>query len=80
MLCVFHKEQEVRLSNNSINSTKEKTMGRKGVSKRKPKKSGTNSAADKRSPVQNLVKDKSAPAGQDSSNSWTGSNKPQKKR
>ena len=55
-------------------------MGRKGVSKRKPKKSGKNSAADKRSPVQNLVKDKSAPASQDSSNAWTGSNKPQKKR
>ena len=55
-------------------------MGRKGVSKRKPKKSGSNSAADKRSPVQNLVKDKGAPAGQGSTNSWTGSNKPQKKR
>jgi hypothetical protein len=57
-------------------------MGRKGVSKRKPKKSGKNSAADKGSPVQSLVKDKSAPASQDSSNPWTGSgsNKSQKKR
>ena len=52
-------------------------MGRKGVSKRKPKKSGKNSAADKQSPVQNLVRDKSAPASRESKNPSTGWKKSQ---
>ena len=52
-------------------------MGRKGVSKRKPKKSGKNSAADERSKVQNLVRDKNAPASRDSKNPSTGLKKSQ---
>lgn len=62
-------------------------MGRKGVSKRKPKKSrlvpGTDigGSSNDRSPVQSLVKDKSAPLNRDGmkkpSNGW---NKTQKKR
>jgi hypothetical protein len=77
---IFNKRYqttEVRLFNISIISKKEKTMGRKGVSKRKPKKSGKNSAADERSKVQNLVRDKSAPASRDSQNPSTGSKKSQ---
>jgi len=63
-------------------------MGRKGVSKRKPKKSGTNSSIDihgssnvrsgERSPVQSMVKDKSAPSNRDGMNQSAGSNKQKK--
>jgi len=73
----MHQTTEVRFSNISIISKKEKTMGRKGVSKRKPKKSGKNSAADERSKVQNLVRDKNAPASRDSKNPSTGLKKSQ---
>lgn len=62
-------------------------MGRKGVSKRKPKKSrlvpGTDvsGSSKDRSPVQSLVKDKGVPLNRDdmkkTSNGW---NKTQKKR
>ena len=62
-------------------------MGRKGVSKRKPKKSrpvpnaNVAGSSKDRSPVQSLVKDKSAPVNRDGlkkpSNGW---NKTQKKR
>jgi hypothetical protein len=62
-------------------------MGRKGVSKRKPKKSrlipGTDigGSSNNRSPVQSLVSDKSAPLNRDGikkpSNGWK---KIQKKR
>jgi hypothetical protein len=65
-------------------------MGRKGVSKRKPKKSGPFSNAEingsssdhpgGRSPVQSLVKDKGAPFMRDGMNPSAGSNKSQKKR
>jgi hypothetical protein len=65
---------------------KEKQMGRKGVSKRKPKKSKLVPVADSggssngRSPVQLLV-DKSAPVNRDGmKNPSAGSNKAQKKR
>ncbi len=63
-------------------------MGRKGVSKRKPKQSGTNSSANingsaivrsgERSPVQSAIKDKSAPSNRDGMNQSTGSNKQNK--
>jgi len=65
-------------------------MGRKGVSKRKPKKTRPFSSADitgssngrsiERSPVQSLVKDKGAPSNRDGMNPSAGSNKTQKKR
>ena len=61
-------------------------MGRKGVSKRKPKKSGTSSGADNKSgagvqsSVQSLVKDKGAPPNRGGMNPSAGSNKSQKKR
>ena len=65
-------------------------MGRKGVSKRKPKKSRPFSSTDinssshdrsnQRSPVQSLVKDKGAPWNRDGMNPFVGSNKTQKKR
>ena len=61
-------------------------MGHKGVSKRKPKKSGPLAGADingrsaERSTVQSLVKDKSAPLSRDGMNPSSGSNRPQKKR
>lgn len=60
-------------------------MGRKGVSKRKPKKSGSSSGANTsgssnaRSLVQSLVKDKGAPLNK-GMNPSAGSNKTQKKR
>ncbi len=62
-------------------------MGRKGVSKRKPKKSRLvpvteiGGSSNNRTPVQSLVKDKSVPLNRDdmkkTSNGW---NKTQKKR
>ena len=57
-------------------------MGRKGVSKRKPKKSGpfSNDRPGGPSPVQSLVKDKGAPVTRDGMNPSAGSNKSQKKR
>ena len=56
------------------------TMGRKGVSKRKPKKSGSVGRSGEHSPVQSLVKDKGAPFTRDGMNpSSAGSNKAQKK-
>jgi hypothetical protein len=61
-------------------------MGRKGVSKRKPKKSVPSSGADvkgrsgEQSPVQSLMKDKGSPLNRDGMNPSTGSNKSQKKR
>ena len=66
-------------------------MGRKGVSKRKPKKSGpisntnisgsSNGRSGERPLVQSLVKDKSAPLNnRDGMNPSAGSNKMQKKR
>lgn len=60
-------------------------MGRKGVSKRKPKKSGPSSNTNKgrsgdASAVQNLVKDKGAPLNRDVMNPGAGSNKSTKKR
>jgi hypothetical protein len=63
-------------------------MGRKGVSKRKPKKSrpfssadingSSNNGSNQRSPVQSLVKDKGAPFNRDGMNPSTGSNKQNK--
>jgi hypothetical protein len=67
-------------------SKKEQTMGRKGVSKRKPKKSrpvpGTEigGSSNSRSPVQSLVKDKGAPLNRGGMNPSAGSNTTQKKR
>lgn len=61
-------------------------MGRKGVSKRKPKKSGTlpgsniKGRSDQGSSVQALVNDKGAPPNRDSTNPLAGPNKSQKKR
>ena len=65
-------------------------MGRKGVSKGKPKKSRPFSSADingasndrssQRSPVQSLVNDKGAPLNRDGMNPSAGSTKSQKKR
>jgi hypothetical protein len=65
-------------------------MGRKGVSKRKPKKSrpfssadingSSNSRAMERSSLQSLVKDKGSPLNRDDRNPSAGSNKTQKKR
>ena len=65
-------------------------MGRKGVSKRKPKKSGpssggeisgsSNGRSNERSPIQSLVKDKGTPLARDGMNPSAGSNKSQKKR
>jgi len=60
-------------------------MGRKGVSKRKPKKSGTSSNANisgsstAHSPVQSLMNDKGAPSNRGGVNPSAGSNKKQKK-
>jgi hypothetical protein len=60
-------------------------MGRKGVSKRKPKKVVPSSGADVKgrsgegSSVQSLMKEKGAPLNRDGLNPSTGSNKPQKK-
>ena len=64
-------------------------MGRKGVSKRKPKKSRPFSNADiggssngrsaERSTVQTLVKDKGAPLNRDNANPFARTNKTQKK-
>jgi hypothetical protein len=69
---------------------KQKYIGRKGVSKRKPKKSRPFSSTDinssshdrsnQRSPVQSLVKDKGAPLNRDGMNPSAGSTKSQKKR
>jgi hypothetical protein len=58
-------------------------MGRKGVSKRKPKqqKSSSNGSSSTRSggnAVAVLVKDKSAPVNTGGTNPWTGSNKKHK--
>jgi len=65
-------------------------MGRKGVSKRKPKKSGpisntnisgsSNGRSGERSPVQSMVKDQSASVNRNNTNPSAGSNKTQKKR
>jgi hypothetical protein len=65
-------------------------MGRKGVSKRKPKKNksesndknngSSNASAGKRSPVGALMDDKSAPLNRGGSNPSTGSKKSQKNR
>jgi hypothetical protein len=55
-------------------------MGRKGVSKRKPKKSGSVSTSSERSLVQSLVKDNGAPLNRDGMTPSTGSNKTKKKR
>jgi hypothetical protein len=68
-----------------MNSKKEKQMGRKGVSKRKPKKSIPSSNTNKGrsgdgSLVQSLVQEKGAPLNRDGMNTSTGSNKSQKKR
>lgn len=60
-------------------------MGRKGVSKRKPRKSGPSSGAHsmgrsgERSPVESLVKDKGSPLNRDGMHPSAGSNKAQKK-
>jgi hypothetical protein len=63
-------------------------MGRKGVSKRKSKKSrpfssadisgSSNNGSNQRSPVQSLVKDKGAPFNRDGMNPSSGSNKQNK--
>jgi hypothetical protein len=65
-------------------------MGRKGVSKRKPKKTrpfsnadiggSSNGRSSERSLVQSLLKDKDAPLNRDGMNPAAGSNKTQKKR
>jgi hypothetical protein len=60
-------------------------MGRKGVSKRKPKKSGPLASTNKGrsgdgSLVQSLVQDKGTPLNRDGMNPSAGSNKSQKKR
>jgi hypothetical protein len=60
-------------------------MGRKGVSKRKPKKSGTSSNTNQGrsgdgSAGQSLVQEKGAPLNRDGMNQSSGSNKTQKKR
>jgi hypothetical protein len=63
-------------------------MGRKGVSKRKPKKSRTNTGIGgssnahpgERSSVQSLVKDKGAPRNRNDQNPSNESNKNQIKR
>jgi hypothetical protein len=65
-------------------------MGRKGVSKRKPKKSrpfsnvdisgSSNARSGERSAVQTLVKDKGAPLNRDNSSPSARPNKTQKKR
>lgn len=64
-------------------------MGRKGVSKRKPKKSATNDKnnrgssktrpGESLSPVQSLVNAKDAPLHRDSTNPSAGSNKKTRK-
>ena len=64
-------------------------MGHKGVSKRKPKKSGPSSGIERSGPskdhtgqhslVQSLVKDKGTPFTRDGMNPPSGSNKSQKK-
>ena len=61
-------------------------MGHKGVSKRKPKKlrpvpaTNTGGSSNGRTPVQSLVKDKSAPVNRDGmKNPSAGQNKTQKK-
>jgi hypothetical protein len=54
-------------------------MGRKGVSKRKPKKSGSVSV-NERSPVKSLVTDKGAPLNREGSTPSAGSNNTKKKR
>jgi hypothetical protein len=68
---------------------KEKSMGRKGVSERKPKKSRPFSSADisgstnarsiERSSIQSLVKEKGSLLNSDNTNPYTVSNKTQKK-
>jgi hypothetical protein len=65
-------------------------MGRKGVSKRKPKQKGSSSGVaiggsskdrtGEHSLVQSLVKDKGTPFTRDGKNPSAGSNKGQKKR
>jgi hypothetical protein len=60
-------------------------MGRKGVSKRKPKQSGPSANTNKGrsgdgSLVQSLVQEKGAPVNKDGMNPSAGSNKTQKKR
>jgi hypothetical protein len=61
-------------------------MGRKGVSKRKPKKAVPSSSADVKgrsgegSSVQSLLKEKGAPLNRDGMKPSTGSNESQKKR
>jgi hypothetical protein len=69
---------------------KEKYMGRKGVSKRKPKRpfssadidGSSNNGSNQRSPVQSFVKDKAAPfnINRDVMNPSAESTKSQKKR
>jgi len=56
-------------------------MGRKGTSKRKPKKIKQNTASNNsgNSPVQELVKDKGAPVQNDSGKASGGWNKKKKK-
>jgi hypothetical protein len=60
-------------------------MGRKGVSKRKPKKSrpfssaDINGSSDQRSPIQSLVKDKGSPFNRDGKDPSVSSNKVPKK-
>jgi hypothetical protein len=60
-------------------------MGRKGVSKRKPKKSRPFSSADingssnQGSPIQTLVKDKGSPSNRDGMDPYAGPNKIRKK-
>lgn len=61
-------------------------MGRKGVSKRKPKRpfssadinGSSNHGSNQRSPVQSLVKDKGAPSNRDGMNPSAASNKQKK--
>ncbi len=64
-------------------------MGRKGVSKRKPKKNksksndnngASNARGGERSPVQSLMDDKSAPLNRGRMNPTAGSHKSQKKQ
>jgi len=57
-------------------------MGRKGTSKRKPKKlkPASNTNVSGNSPVQTLIKDKGAPAQNDGAKTSGGWNKKNKKR
>jgi hypothetical protein len=64
------------------NREKEKVMGRKGNSKRKPKQIKQNPTANVsgNSPVQTLVKDKGAPVQNDNAKASGGWNKKKKKQ